>query len=621
MTGDPPMPVCCRTKIGLLVFVGVGSLAGLLIWLQPWRRSEPPPAPDFPLPPYSQTRFANTGPDARFIGVKACAECHDRQHQSYLHTAHSRALGDVDLADEPPDGDYFHKASGRSYRVYRHGKTVRHEETLRSAEGKEIARVDLPIRYRIGSGSFTRSYLVEVDGFLHQSPITWYTSRRTWDMSPGYDKPNHFSFERRVGQECLFCHAGRVEPAGAGVHQVKLHEQVIGCESCHGPGSLHQDLHRTGKFTVGQEDLTIVNPGKLPRPLLEAVCSTCHLSSAANVLLRGRGPSDFRPGRPSTDFRIDYQLDIGHDQMTVVGHMEQLRRSACYQKSTELTCLTCHDPHARARPKDPAAHHRQQCLNCHATKPCGLDQATRLKKDAADNCIACHMPRGDTEIPHIAFTHHRIGLHPSPKSPEPERIPDLVPTDDVARIPAIDRQRNLGMAYVLASHDQAYARYGDEFRRRAEEILTKVHAAGLCDDDATATLIELYQQSDPDRGEELARQLLSGKGLSAYIRANVQLLVATHDVRDHKYGSAAFLLGALTRSRRSADDWRMLGNAHLAMDEPAKALPVLEQALAMRPFRPSIHASLAKAYHSLGKKQLADEHQAKAVWLHEHGQD
>src|SRR5436190_2075706 len=62
---------------------------------------------DFPLPPYSESRYENAGPEARYIGVAACSECHKPQHLSYLHTAHSRALGDVDVADEPADAGYF----------------------------------------------------------------------------------------------------------------------------------------------------------------------------------------------------------------------------------------------------------------------------------------------------------------------------------------------------------------------------------------------------------------------------------------------------------------------------------------------------------------------------------
>ncbi len=211
--------------------------------------------------------------------------------------------------------------------------------------------MDVPIRYLIGSGHFCRSYLVEIDGFLHESPITWYTSKKKWDMSPGYDFPTHWGFERAVKTGCLACHAGRVEPVGDSLHRMTLHEKAIGCESCHGPGSKHEALHRAKKHVPGQEDLTIVQPSRLSRARLEAICTVCHLNGPASIPLRGRQDTDFRPGMPLTDYRIDYRFANGSEQMTVVGHIEQLRGSACYQKSERLTCLTCHDPHAKRNRK------------------------------------------------------------------------------------------------------------------------------------------------------------------------------------------------------------------------------------------------------------------------------
>ncbi len=191
-------PGRARWTLGLLGASAAAAVV-LLLWLH--RSPSPPPVAEktFPLPPYSESRFLNTGPEARYIGVAACAGCHAKKHESYLLTTHSRALSDVDPGVEPPDGSFDHKPSGRSYRVYRRDGQLRHEELLRTAEGQEIARVDLPVRYLVGSGNYSRTYLVEADGFLQESPITWYTAKSKWDLSPGYDAPRHMSFERPVG--------------------------------------------------------------------------------------------------------------------------------------------------------------------------------------------------------------------------------------------------------------------------------------------------------------------------------------------------------------------------------------------------------------------------------------
>ncbi len=51
--------------------------------------------------------------------------------------------------------------------------------------------------------------------------------------------------------------------------------------------------------------------------------------------------------------------------MLVVGHVEQMRQSKCYQNSA-MTCMTCHDPHRGDKPKDPVAASR--AIACPATR-------------------------------------------------------------------------------------------------------------------------------------------------------------------------------------------------------------------------------------------------------------
>lgn len=609
-----------------LLLVGAAVLAGLglLAWGVAPRPPEPDPPPaaaepeSFPPPPYSPSRYLNTGPEAKFVGSAACAACHPKNHESYRLTAHSRALSEPDPAAEPPDASFHHAPSGRSYRVYRRDGRLRHEEVLRTADGTEIARTDLPLRYLVGSGHFTRSYLVEVDGFLHESPVTWYASRQQWGMSPGYDARTHWGFERPAAAECLACHAGRVGPVPGATHKVNLHEMAIGCESCHGPGSLHADRHRDRTAAPAGEDLTIVHPGRLPRDRLEDVCAACHLSSAAAVPVRGRGPTDFRPGMPLTDYRTDYRFDTGGDRMTVVGHVEQLRQSACYQKADGLTCVTCHDPHARAKPADPVAYYRQKCLDCHAAKGCRLDPGERVKKEPADNCAACHMPRGGTDIPHVAFTHHRIGRHTPAAPPDPNWVPDLVPAGDVSRLPPRDRDRNLGLAYLTAARDPAHARFAGAFRARARALLEPVEAAGLCDPETDHGLAEAVWEADPARGAALLRRVLEAKGAGADVRALALANLAAWEVRALDFESAAARLTELTTLRRRSEDWYLLGMCHLMRGRPRDALPALEQALAIRGDRHLLHAALAEAYRRTGDAARAKAHHEKAVWLRDH---
>jgi hypothetical protein len=614
MSDSRPTPHRSPWPIRLAAGLAVAGLVGFGVWLNTRSdESVPPAGPEFPIPPLSQTQFLNTGPDAHYIGSAACAGCHRTNHLSYLHTAHSRALTDLDPMAEPADATFRHDPSHRDYRVYRKDGQFRHEEVVRKPDGTEVARTDHPVRYLIGSGHFCRSYLVEVDGFLHQSPLTWYTTKGKWDMSPGYDFPQHWSFERPVQVGCLSCHAGRVEPMNGTTHQVAIHEQAIGCERCHGPGSLHAERYRDGQKGDGGDDWTIVNPSKLSRPLLEAVCADCHQSGAAAVSVRGRSPADFRPGRPITDYRVDYRFDRGAEQMTVVGHMEQLRLSKCYQAADTLTCLTCHDPHARVLPKDPMAFHRQKCLDCHADRGCSLPMLQRQAKQ--DACTTCHMPRGDTDIPHVAFTHHRIGKHGGKPAAASNEMPDLVPSDDVSHFPAIDRDRNLGLAYQQAAMNPIHERHAGPFRDRAVSLLEKVHRAGLKDGRTAEALAELYWNRDADRAGRFAREALAATDLSPEGRAKALIVLASSRYEDKDYGGAIELLEQLVKLRRFAEDWRLLGVCHLQAGRPGQALPALRQALAIRPTSASIHGALGETYRALGDTRRAREHFDKADWL------
>jgi predicted CXXCH cytochrome family protein len=620
------MTVASSNSRWIILALGVGlAIAAVAWWFNQRSDQEPQPAPapapaekDFPIPPYSASRYLNSGPEARYIGTQQCIGCHRDRHSSYLLTAHSRALADVNPANEPPDGAFDHRLSGRSYRVYRRDGQLRHEEIVRTADGKEIARVDFPVRFVVGSGNHTRTYLVEADGFLLESPITWYAGKKNWDMSPGYDFPQHWGFERPVPAGCLACHSGNVELAAGTMHRFTFHEKAIGCESCHGPGSVHIDWHRTHQHVPGQEDLTIVNPKNLSRPQLESICSACHLNGPAAVLVRGRKPNDFRPGMPLTDYRIDYRFDTGGEQMTVVGHVEQLRQSTCYKKSKSMSCLTCHDPHAREKPADLVANFRQACVKCHESKPCREKTEQRAKK--ADNCMTCHMPRGDTDIPHVALTHHRIGKHTPAPSAQSGRTPELVPISDDSHLPTLERQRNLGLAYLEASRNPQYARYAEVFRARTRSLLENVHDAGLRDGDVAEALAESWWKRDHERTADYARQAVEAERISPEARALALILEADSEMQERDFSRAAELLKVLVKQRRYSEDWQLLGVCYLEQGFPHEALPALQQAFAIKPYRPDVHGALSDAYRKLGDTRRAEEHLQTARWLFEHHQ-
>jgi predicted CXXCH cytochrome family protein len=372
---------------------GAGLLAAtvaIALVVLSWHRWVPATAEvdPFPLPALPPSPFLNTGPEARYVGSSTCASCHGDREASFRRTGMGRSMARVDLAREPPDAVFDHPPSKRRYQVRRKDGKLWHRELLLGGGAEEVMLAEHPLRYVVGSGRHSLTYLVEADGFLVESPVTWYSSRRAWGMSPGYDVPQQPGFGRAASENCLICHAGQAEALGRSAHRMHVGEAAIGCERCHGPGSLHVERHRsrerTARRATAQADYTIVNPTRLSRELAEAVCQQCHLRPTAVVIARGRKLVDFRPGLPLQDFRQPFMLEGTDSSMTVTGHVEQMHLSRCYQKSSTLTCLTCHDPHGEPGPEQRLAHYQSACLGCHAPQRC-TGSAARRARESPEN--------------------------------------------------------------------------------------------------------------------------------------------------------------------------------------------------------------------------------------------
>src|SRR6266508_2468703 len=165
-----------------------------------------------------------------------CAGCHPGETEGYARSGMARSVG-------RPSG---HASAAFSHALSRTLFTVTSDDTgMRHRLERPGAIAEYPIDFFIGSGRQGRSFLVRIGGWFVQSPLSYFTRRSAWDMSPGYERDRTPGFGRRITQECLFCHAsgGLAEP------------RPIGCERCHGPLDAH--LARPSPSNV-------VNPRRLP---------------------------------------------------------------------------------------------------------------------------------------------------------------------------------------------------------------------------------------------------------------------------------------------------------------------------------------------------------------------
>src|SRR5258708_18429279 len=160
--------------------IGLVVLAGVAGWRW-WPRPSPPlggspAAPGDPRLTFA-TPYRNVRPDVKYVGTDACATCHIehaktfRQHpmgQSLAPIARATPVERYDAAAKNP----FDKL-GFQYRVERRGERVIHHETAADAEGRPVVEAEAEVHYAVGSGAGGRTYLIDRDGFLFQSPITW----------------------------------------------------------------------------------------------------------------------------------------------------------------------------------------------------------------------------------------------------------------------------------------------------------------------------------------------------------------------------------------------------------------------------------------------------------------
>lgn len=614
--------------VGLLAMSVVVGLAGL------WRegifrslagRSRMGPGPPDPtslsthrrdsmddgVPAIRLGRHLNTTAQAQYVGSDACRDCHPSQFESYQQTHHSQAMDQIALDKEPPDGRFYHAPSRREYVSRREGDRLVHAEILRDANGELLVEDVHQVTMAIGSGHHSRSYLIERDGYYYESPLTWYAAKQGWWISPGYDRPIHDSFERPVDIGCVHCHAGNVETVDGNRYRIRIIEKSIGCESCHGPGSVHVG-ERLKSDPGEEEDPTIVNPARLERMVSEHICARCHLRGAASVMVRGRRLEQYRPGLFLTDFRVNYIAE-GQRQMTVVGHVEQMRQSACWQKSQTLTCITCHDPHLPVPQDQRDAHYRAMCLKCHQAEQCKVAEPRRRERTQHDSCVVCHMPQSPTDIPHFAFTHHRIGIHSSDKpgsnlggaSPSSIR---LVPLDDISHLPDLERRRCLGLAYAEFADKVTSAELQTACQQQAMELLEGVIAAGLDDADVWAAVARIaWQLADTDRAMDAALRA-SKTDTPSGARLNSLIVIADVLVSHNHFAEAEIVARQITGLRNFSADYVLLATCQAQAGKTNEAIASLEKAVSLNPFRALSRDVLVRLLQQSGRDAEAATH-------------
>jgi hypothetical protein len=375
---------------------------------------------DRPFPPGG--RFASDP----YIGSRSCAECHPGASALHARSGHARTLrpaGRLPLARRL-DGTTVDDPESPGVRW-----TYRHEGGYLYIKRQAGTKVEECIaEYAFGSGHHATTFVSVIDPSapsILEHRLTHYTREDLLALTPGHEiKPPPPGMTPyggvpppRDSRMCFECHATQLSAQeGATIDEATMILNVS-CERCHGPGRAHVAAARVG---AAESELTMpLGPGRWTAAALLQACGECHRHPA------GPRPAQIRPDDPNT---VRFQ-PIG------------LMQSLCYRRSEgALSCLTCHDAHARASSDRPA--YNAACLSCHGGRdgvsPTAREEASPIRGamctvSPRERCVECHMPRVAVDAGrHVLLSDHWIRVRragePTPADLNDKPGPGLPPS-------------------------------------------------------------------------------------------------------------------------------------------------------------------------------------------------
>jgi len=494
-----------------------------------------------PVQPAPPDLYLNARAGVEYVGDESCRKCHSTIYAQFKQTGMGRSVSipsAEDVRELAKPIRLINEKLHRTYSVYARDGKIIHEESGSDSKGHLVFSETHEIAYSVGAGDVGKSYLVAKGDSLFVSPISYYERIRGWDLSPGYGEGIFRGFTRRVVDLCVDCHTGWPQLV-AGSHnrfqQPPFRFLTVGCERCHGPGSIHVE-QRTQDAIVGgsfdeSTDLSIVNPRKLRPEIRDDVCAQCHLAGDARVLQPGKDYLDFRPGTALGDVVAIFSVPqtIKGNHFVALDQFEQLKLSRCWTASNgRLGCISCHNPHLQLHGDEAVGFFRDRCLSCHATSSCREPLAQRQATSPPDNCILCHMPKHPTEnIGHSSIADHRILRAPS-EIPAVLQSNSLPPPQDLIydTKPSAPGQtqtdlRNLALAYAqVATH---YPELGD----KGLALLEQAAAALPTDAEIQAaygSVLRVARPREQQRASEALQRAVDAGSKSAEVRTQLARL-------------------------------------------------------------------------------------------------
>jgi hypothetical protein len=325
-------------------------------------------------------------PRSQYVGSETCAGCHGRiaalQQTTPMFHAGARATDALILKAQP---QLTFREPAFSFSLTRNAAGV----TFFVTDGTRQSTV--PVVWAFGAGEYGQTYILQKNGTYTESRVSYYTSLKALDITPGQSNTTTQGVEDALGKKldnettasCFQCHTS--EAVTAGVLNSDKAIPGVTCESCHGPGAKHVAAMRD--HDDENSPPTIMNPKYLSASDSVDFCGACH-----------RTWSDVAMGMPT---------NMGAAKVRFQPY--RLEMSRCWGAGVDarITCIACHDPH------QPLVHelsaYDAKCLACHSgAKGSTTRVSSKTCNVGTSRCASCHMPKVEVPEAHAAFTDHFI---------------------------------------------------------------------------------------------------------------------------------------------------------------------------------------------------------------------
>ena len=371
---------------------------------------------------------AQVPPGASYVGSAACQDCHAATYERWRNTRMANIVVDPKEHPEAVIGDF-------------------------STPNPLVTFSLDDVAFTYGS-KWKQRYFTRVGDDYFAFPAQWDVMNQTW--RPYHPQAGtewwipHYpddQMQRPTGPLCDGCHSTNYDIATK-----QVTEWNVGCEKCHGPGSLH----------VADPTLfNIVNPARLDYVRGNDVCIQCHSQGQlpANPIngVYYDWPVGYTAGERLVDkWRLEEHA-LGEETFTHwpegSAHKNRMQgndyvTSVMYAKG--IRCFSCHDVHGTDNEADLIKPANSLCLGCHDPEsplgPRGGTIAQHAQHSAEKvDCVDCHMPQIARTVADVSVRSHTFRFI-SPSDSEKYGIPNPCTSchDDMSNAEANRELRNWG---------------------------------------------------------------------------------------------------------------------------------------------------------------------------------